>query len=155
MPNFNFQGYICISTQDSSFGAKKNWRKKSFRLDFFLWKFFSVTNILNVNFFWQIFFCEKSIFVKKILWQNFFSANSFLQKSFCWIFLLKIFFIKFSCWIFLTVQLEYMQDGPRSLTLKFGKNRVSDSWDIPDIDKCRKDKCCLNKCHCGSWNMFK
>ena len=41
-------------------------------------------------------------------------------------------------------------DGTRNLTLTFGQNRVSNSWDIPDMDKC-----CLDKCQCDSWNLFK
>ena len=47
-------------------------------------------------------------------------------------------------------QLESVQDSPRNLSLKFGQNRVSNSWDIPDMDKCHPDKCCLDKCHCDS-----
>ena len=39
--------------------------------------------------------------------------------------------------------------------LKFGQNGVSSSWDIPDMDKCRCDKCCLDKYYCDSWNLFK
>ena len=35
--------------------------------------------------------------------------------------------------------LVYVQDCPRNLPLKLGQNRVSNSWDIPDMDKCRKD----------------
>ena len=31
-------------------------------------------------------------------------------------------------------QLESAQDGPRNLPLKFGQNRVSNSWDIADIE---------------------
>ena len=31
-----------------------------------------------------------------------------------------------------------------NLPLKFGQNKISNSWDIPDIDKCHQDKCCLN-----------
>ena len=30
--------------------------------------------------------------------------------------------------------LESVKDGPRNLPLKFGQNRVSISWDIPDMD---------------------
>ena len=30
--------------------------------------------------------------------------------------------------------MEYVQDGPRNLPLKFGQNRVSNSWDIADIE---------------------
>ena len=38
----------------------------------------------------------------------------------------------------------------------FGKNGVSNSWYIPDMDKCCQDKCCLDKCHHHvSWNLFK
>ena len=36
---------------------------------------------------------------------------------------------KMSLW-----QLESVQDGPRNLTLKFGQNRVSNSWDIADVE---------------------
>ena len=31
-------------------------------------------------------------------------------------------------------QLESVQDSPRNLRLKFGQNRVSNSWDITDIE---------------------
>ena len=31
-------------------------------------------------------------------------------------------------------QLELVQDGPRILRLKFGQNRVHNSWDIADIE---------------------
>ena len=37
----------------------------------------------------------------------------------------------------------------------FGKNGVSNSWYIPDMDKCHMDKCCLDKSHCDCWNLFK
>ena len=30
------------------------------------------------------------------------------------------------------------------LPLNFGPNRVSTSWDIPDMDKCHQEKCCLD-----------
>ena len=33
---------------------------------------------------------------------------------------------------------------------KFGQNRVSNSWDIHDMEKC-----CLDKCQCGSWHLLK
>ena len=57
-------------------------------------------------------------------------------------------------------QLSSVKDCPRNLLLKFGQNQVSNSWDIPDMDKCCqdkccKDKCCLDKCYCDSWNQFK
>ena len=32
-------------------------------------------------------------------------------------------------------------------TKKFGQNRVSNSQDMDDIDKCYQDICCLGKCH--------
>ena len=56
---------------------------------------------------------------------------------------------KMSLWL-----LVYVQDCPRNLPLKFGQNWVSNSWDIPYMDKCCKDKYCLDRCHCDSWNMF-
>ena len=33
-----------------------------------------------------------------------------------------------------TWMLEYVNEGPRNLNLKFGQNRVSNSWDIVDIE---------------------
>ena len=45
-------------------------------------------------------------------------------------------------------------DVPRNLPVKFHQNRVSNSWDIPDMDICREDKCCVDKCHPDSWNLF-
>ena len=41
----------------------------------------------------------------------------------------------------------FVKDGPRNLHLKFGLNHVRNIWDIPDMDKCHQDKCCLDKCH--------
>ena len=38
---------------------------------------------------------------------------------------------------------------------KIGQNRVSYSWDIPDLDKFRQDKCCLDKCYHDSWHLLK
>ena len=49
-------------------------------------------------------------------------------------------------------QLASVKDGCRSLHLKFGKNPVSNSWDIPDMDKCYKNKYCQDKCHHYSWS---
>ena len=49
-------------------------------------------------------------------------------------------------------QLTFIEEGPRNLRLKFGQNRVSNSWDIPDMDKCRLDKCRLDKCHRDSYD---
>ena len=37
--------------------------------------------------------------------------------------------------------------------IKFGPNRVSNSWDISVMDKCRQDYCCQDKCHCDKWNQ--
>ena len=34
-----------------------------------------------------------------------------------------------------------------TLPLKFSQDRVSNSWNIPDLCKCHKNKCCLDKCH--------
>ena len=42
-------------------------------------------------------------------------------------------------------RLAFVNNGPRNLPLKFGQNQVTNSWDIPDVDKCRQDKCCLDK----------
>ena len=42
-----------------------------------------------------------------------------------------------------------------NLPLKFGQNRVSNSWDIPDMDKCQLDKCWLDKCHRDSWDVLR
>ena len=52
-------------------------------------------------------------------------------------------------------QLESVKDGPMNLPLKFGQNWVSNSRDITDMDIYCRDKCCLDKCHHGSWNLFK
>jgi len=52
-------------------------------------------------------------------------------------------------------QLASIKDGPINIPLRFGQNRVSNSWDIPDMDKSRQVKCCLNKCHRDSLNLFK
>ena len=52
-------------------------------------------------------------------------------------------------------QLASIKDGPRNTPLRFGQNRVSNSWDIPDMEKSRQVKCCLNKCHRDSLNLFK
>ena len=38
-----------------------------------------------------------------------------------------------------------VKDVPRKQTLKFDQNRVSNSWDIADMDKCCQDKCCMDK----------
>ena len=48
-----------------------------------------------------------------------------------------------------------VSDVPRNLPLKFCQNHVSNCGDIPDLYKCRKDKYCMDKCHCDNWNMFK
>ena len=46
----------------------------------------------------------------------------------------------------LPLHLTSIKDGPIKLTLKFGQDWVSNSWDIPNMDKCRQVKCCLDKC---------
>ena len=43
-------------------------------------------------------------------------------------------------------QLATVKNVPRNLHLQFGQNRVSNSLDILDMDKCCHDKCCLDKC---------
>ena len=58
-------------------------------------------------------------------------------------------------WTNVPVTFKSVQDGPRNLTLKFCQNQVSNSWDIPDMDKCCQSKCCLDKCRHDSWNKFK
>ena len=52
-------------------------------------------------------------------------------------------------------QLASVKDGRRNLPLKFGQNRISNRWDIPNMDKCCQDKYCMDKCQCDSWNLFK
>ena len=52
-------------------------------------------------------------------------------------------------------QLESAQDRPRNLLLKFDQNQVNNSGDFLDMDKYRQNKCCLDKCHHDSWNLFK
>ena len=51
-------------------------------------------------------------------------------------------------------QLASVIEGTRNLPLKFGQNLVTNCWDIPDMDKCRQDKWCLDKCPFDSWNLF-
>ena len=52
-------------------------------------------------------------------------------------------------------QLAYVKDGPRNLLLKFGQKQLSTSWDIPDMDECNMNKCCLYKSYSDTWNLFK
>ena len=40
--------------------------------------------------------------------------------------------------------MESVLDVPRNLPLKFHQNQVSNSWDIPGMDKCHRD----------NWNLF-
>ena len=51
-------------------------------------------------------------------------------------------------------QSESVLDVHMNLPLKFHQNQVSNSWDIPDMYKCREEKCCVDKCHPYSWNLF-
>ena len=51
-------------------------------------------------------------------------------------------------------QLASAKDCPKSLPIKFGQNQVSNSWDTPDMDKCRQDKYCLDKCHPDIWSLL-
>ena len=48
-----------------------------------------------------------------------------------------------------------LKKGSRNLPLKLDHHRVSNSWDIPDMDKCRQDKCFLGKCQLYSQNLSK
>ena len=50
-------------------------------------------------------------------------------------------------------QLASVKDCPWSLPLKLGKNWVSNSWDIPDMYKCRQDKCYLDKCQSSALRL--
>ena len=52
-----------------------------------------------------------------------------------------------------TWQLTSVKEGSRNVPLKFGQNRVSNSWDIINMNKCRQDKCCLYKCYHDSWHL--
>ena len=55
-----------------------------------------------------------------------------------------------------TLRVVICKDGRRNLHLKFGLNRVSNSWDIPDMDKCQQYiLCCLDKWHLDSWHFIK
>ena len=40
-------------------------------------------------------------------------------------------------------------------TLKFGQNWLSNSWDIPDMDKCCQDKCWLDNYPHNGWHLLK
>ena len=109
--------------------------------------FFSFKEFLAKNFCFAIFFifCKILILFSKKNYGNIFFRQKiflatilffgeiFVGQNFFW----QFFFTKFlqmSLWLLL-----YVQDCPRNLSLKFDQNRVSNSWDIPDMDKCRKD----------------
>ena len=51
-------------------------------------------------------------------------------------------------------QLTSVEDGPRKLTLNFGQNRISNSGDIADLDKCHQDKYCMDELQYDCLNMF-
>ena len=111
-----------------------SWWKISFSKIFFCWNLFCIIS-----------YQCKRIYLEKlaiIFFGKFFSHYHFWQFSFS----MKIFYQR---------HLTYVQDRPRNLPLKFGQDRVSNSWDIQEMEKCRKNKYCLDKCHCYSWNMFK
>ena len=127
-----------------------------FSVKFFWGEYFLLENFLLAKFCFgkislqKIYFCQKNLFLE-FFWRNFFCWTLFFSGN---VFLDEHFFSKICCcWIFVTVGI--CSRLFRNLPLKFGQNRVSDSWDIPDMDKSCKDKCCLNKCHFDSWNMFK
>ena len=51
----------------------------------------------------------------------------------------------------------YGKDGTWKLPLPlmFGQNWFSNSCDIANMDTCFLGKCCLDKCHCIWWHLFK
>ena len=57
--------------------------------------------------------------------------KNFGSKKFCVKMLAGQMFGQISPW-----QLASVRDGPRNLPVKFGQNRVSNSGDITDMDKC-------------------
>ena len=90
-------------------------------------------------FFATIFFSENCF--TKFFGKNFLGAN-FFRRKFCVLFLRNFYKCHCDCWnMFKMVPGTY---------LKFGQNRVRNRGDIPDMDKCRQDKCCLDKSHCDS-----
>ena len=138
-------------------------QKRKNSVNFFLWNLY--LQIFFVNFFWQNFFGGK-IFV----WQNFFGdlfgkifTNVTLTVGICsrWSLeptfkvwsksgLWQLRYGQMSLGQILPTQMSFwklqcVQIDPRNLPLKFGQNQVCDSWDIPDMDKCLKDKRCLDK----------
>ena len=54
---------------------------------------------------------------------------------------------KYVAWsnVILTVGI-YLRWYKELKPLKFGQNWISNSWNIPDMDKSHLDKCCLDKC---------
>ena len=44
-------------------------------------------------------------------------------------------------------------DVPRNLPVKFHQYRVSNSWDIPDMDKCHEDKCYMTNGQMSPWQL--
>ena len=94
---------------------------------------------------------SKRIYVKKMLGPNKFESNKILGQTIFWS-------KKLGCpkiQIMSSWQLESVHKGPRNLHLKFGQNRISNSWDISEMNKCHQDKFCLGKCHCYSRNLLK
>ena len=128
--------------------------KKIFLWNFFCEIFFSARFFFTISFSGE-FILQKNVFAfrlkyfgKKfeyeIFFQSFFWWNvySFQKKK-----LRRKLFIgkkSFLATIFFPVKTFFLRN------LKFGQNWVSNSWDIPDMDKCRQDKCCQDKCHCNS-----
>ena len=133
-------------------GKKKFWQKFSFLQQFFFSKFlFEVKNFIPEIFFQWLFFG-----------QIFFSLNNFSSKNLsAKISFGNYFYILSFLAIFSSLWNSFIGDGwnmlnrPRNLPLKFGQDRFSNSWDIQDMDIFRKNKYCLDKCHCYSWNIFK
>ena len=89
-------------------------------------------------------FMAKFCFLANFFGNNFIFVEIFVGQNFFWQFL------QMSLWL-----LVYVQDCPRNLPLKFDQNRVSNSWDIPNMDKCHQDKCCPDKCHFNNCILLK
>ena len=134
--------FISIKCQIQTFFSPKNIDpKKSFVQKHVVEESFFSPNIwpiiLNQKTFWtkKIIFGPTFFWVHIILGQKFFESKETLSQQ-----------------NFGSKEIQSLQ---KIGSKKFGQNWVSNSWDIPDMDKCCQDKCCLDKCHCDSWNLFK
>ena len=112
-------------------------------------KFWS-KNILVQNFGMKTMFCSKNIFVQTHIGIN--DTKRFKVQTLWSILGLVLGQGQMSSGQRFLVQISlcYMtsvKEGSRNLNLKFGQNWFSNSWDIADMDICRHDKYCLDKCH--------